>query len=267
MAGPDNTFTIQVQAAEGKLLTALEHCPPGWGADPKRPAEEGVLVWDLADPVRPRQLAHWRTGGTGTHRNYYAGGRYAHLAAGMPGFNRNIYVILDLADPSQPREVGRWFLPEQYLAGGGKPAGVPALHGPAAIEGDRRVSALRRGGDGDPRRLGRRGAPPREPARLRRRPRELARRPHGGAAAEARARRREHRGDRRGLRRAAQLHGGRGHLEGDGAAGPVASSRCPSRRPGRPIRTSSGAAAASAPTTSITSSTSPTCWTATTWCT
>jgi hypothetical protein len=137
MAGPDNTFTIQVQAADGKLLTALEHCPPGWGGDPQRPAGEGMLVWDLADPVRPRQLAHWRTGGTGTHRNYYAGGRYAHLAAGMRGFNRHIYVILDLADPAQPREVGRWFLPEQYLAGGGKPAGVPALHGPAAIEGDR----------------------------------------------------------------------------------------------------------------------------------
>jgi hypothetical protein len=137
MAGPDNTFTIQVQAAEGKLIAALEHCPPGWGGDPQRPAEEGVLIWDLADPVRPRRLAHWRTGGTGTHRNYYAGGRYAHLAAAPRGFNRHIYVILDLADPAQPREAGRWFLPEQFLAGGGKPAGVPALHGPAAIEGDR----------------------------------------------------------------------------------------------------------------------------------
>ncbi len=137
MAGPDNTFTIQIQAADGTLITALEHCPPGWGGDPQRPAEEGVLIWDLVDPVRPRRLAHWRTGGTGTHRNYYAGGRYAHLAAGLRGFNRHVYVILDLADPAQPREAGRWFLPEQYLAGGGKPAGVPALHGPAAIEGDR----------------------------------------------------------------------------------------------------------------------------------
>lgn len=135
--GPPNTWTIQVQAADGKLITALEHIAPGWGAAPDTVGEEGVLVWDLGDPVQPRLLSHWRTGGKGTHRNYYNGGRYVHLAAAMPGFNRHIYVILDIADPAHPREVGRWFLPEQYLAGGGKPDGVVALHGPAAVEGDR----------------------------------------------------------------------------------------------------------------------------------
>jgi hypothetical protein len=135
--GPANTFTIQVQVADGKLVTALEHIPPGWGGEADRPADEGVLVWDVADPGQARLLGRWRTGGKGTHRNYYDGGRYVHLAAAMPGFNRHIYVILDIADPTKPREVGRWFLPEQYLAGGGQPRGVPALHGPAAIEGDR----------------------------------------------------------------------------------------------------------------------------------
>ncbi len=135
--GPANTWTLQVQAADGLLLTSLEHIPPGWGDPTGPPPEEGVLVWDISDPVRPKELSRWKTRGSGTHRNHYEGGRYAHLAAGMPGFQGNIYVILDLDDPKHPCEAARWFLPEQYVTGGGKPDGEVSLHGPAYVDGDR----------------------------------------------------------------------------------------------------------------------------------
>jgi len=111
--------------------------PASWGGDPNAAFDEGVLVWDLAeDPVRPRLLGQFRTGGTGTHRDFYAGGRYVHLAAGMPGFSGNIYVIIDIADPSRPTEVGRWWVPGQHVAGGETPEPAVSLHGPPFVVGD-----------------------------------------------------------------------------------------------------------------------------------
>ncbi|MGK6355748.1 LVIVD repeat-containing protein [Sphingomonas sp. DT-207] len=155
--GPDNTFTLQVELADNTLITALEkgldNAP--WGLDPNRAFEEGVLLWDLADPVRPRQVGHYRTGGRGTHRNGYQGGRYMHLAAGAPGFDGNIYSIVDIRDRAAPREVGRWWVPGQQRPPGANET-VPvqrqameaagfcnidgkdvSLHGPAVIEGTR----------------------------------------------------------------------------------------------------------------------------------
>jgi hypothetical protein len=110
ISGPPNTFTLQMNLYGDTMITALEKIFPNFGGDPKAPFEEGVLIWDIADPLDPKQLAHWKTGGTGTHRNLYAGGQYAHLAAGMAGFKGNIYVVLDISDRSNPREAGRWWL-------------------------------------------------------------------------------------------------------------------------------------------------------------
>lgn len=157
LEGPANTFTLQVDLADNTLITALEkglgNAP--WGLDPDAPNEEGVLLWDLADPVRPRRIGHYRTGGRGTHRNGYQGGRFMHLAAGAPGFDGNIYQIVDIADRANPRLVGQWSVPGQQRPAGA-PERVPAqdtemhahgfcnidgadvsLHGPAVIEGTR----------------------------------------------------------------------------------------------------------------------------------
>jgi hypothetical protein len=68
------------------MITALEQPFPNFGGDPQQPFEEGVLIWDISDPINPRRLGQFRTRGTGTHRNFYAGGRYMHVAAGMPGY-------------------------------------------------------------------------------------------------------------------------------------------------------------------------------------
>ncbi|WP_198399817.1 hypothetical protein [Bradyrhizobium yuanmingense] len=157
LRGPDNTFTLQVDLADNTLITALEKglANAPWGLDPNAPFEEGVLLWDLTDPARPRRVGHYRTGGRGTHRNGYQGGRYMHLAAGAPDFDGNIYQIVDIQDRADPREVGRWWVPGQQRPSGAEEA-VPApheameaagfcnidgkdvsLHGPAVIEGNR----------------------------------------------------------------------------------------------------------------------------------
>jgi hypothetical protein len=137
LEGPANTATLQVDLAGTVMVTALEKILPGFGGDPDVPFEEGVVIWSLAEATRPEPLGTFRTGGTGTHRNGYPGGRYVHLAANMAGYSRNIYVIIDISDPSAPREVSRWWVPGQHLAGGETPSkdGV-SLHGPPVPVGD-----------------------------------------------------------------------------------------------------------------------------------
>jgi hypothetical protein len=129
-----NTWTLQMDLHGDTMVTALEKPFANFGGDPNAPFSEGVLIWDIADPVRPKRLGHYRTGGTGTHRNLYPGGRYVHLAAGMPGYTGNIYVILDISDRANPREAGRWWVPGQHVAGGEAPA-APA---PAAEDAEGR---------------------------------------------------------------------------------------------------------------------------------
>jgi hypothetical protein len=79
--GADNTWNIQVTLHDNLMLTALQKSVAAWGADPTKPQDEGVLIWDISDPINPKKLAHWKTGAGGTHRNSYRGGRYAYLSA------------------------------------------------------------------------------------------------------------------------------------------------------------------------------------------
>jgi hypothetical protein len=134
--GPDNTWTIQMEVADGKMITALEEQPADWGGDPNAPFDEGVIIWDLGDPVRPERLGQFRTGSSGTHRNFYAGGRYVHLAAGMPGFSGNIYVIIDIIDPTHPVEVGRWWVFGQQEGETDEPPAGVSNHGPPYVVGN-----------------------------------------------------------------------------------------------------------------------------------
>ena len=136
---PRNAYTWQVDLSGDVMITALEAARafPNFGR--RDPSDEGVLIWNISDPRDPRLLGQYRTGGTGTHRNFYGGGRYMHLAAGMPGYQGNIYVIVDIADPANPKEAGRWWVPGQHTAGGEGPSEegrAISLHGPAYVVGD-----------------------------------------------------------------------------------------------------------------------------------
>jgi hypothetical protein len=132
--GPSNTWTLQVQAANGLLVTALERPQEGWGFDEEASFAEGIQIFDIAtNPTAPRLLGTFRTEGTGTHRNFYDGGRYAYLAANPRGFHGNLLVIVDLEDPRDPREVSRWWVEGQHVAGGEIPDHEYYLHGPAYV--------------------------------------------------------------------------------------------------------------------------------------
>ena len=136
--GPPNTFTLQVQVADGLMIGSLQEIYiAGWGGAESTPFDEGVLLWDVAtDPAAPRLLSQWKTGAKGTHRNFYNGGSYAHLSASIPGLHGHGYRIIDVSDPTAPAEVGSWSLPEQADPPG--PNGPHLhLHGPAHVEGDR----------------------------------------------------------------------------------------------------------------------------------
>src|SRR5439155_1166928 len=68
--GPENTWTIQIQVAEGKMITALERIAPGWGGVDGQAFAEGFFIFDVSEPTKPRRIGHFQTGSTGTHRNF-----------------------------------------------------------------------------------------------------------------------------------------------------------------------------------------------------
>jgi hypothetical protein len=163
MDGPPGTWTLQVQVADKRMVTNMEPIPRGWGT-PGSEFQEGITIWDVADPENPKELGRWSPGARGTHRNHYDGGRYVHTATTLPGFNGHLYGVVDIDDPVRPQLVGRWWYPgqgtelgEQYSpeVGARMRAGRPstdmcdrsiALHGGPYIEGNRAYGAWMRGG-------------------------------------------------------------------------------------------------------------------------
>lgn len=144
--GPANTWTVQMTVAAGLMITGLERLGGAvagrshlWGGDPDGEFAEGALFWKIdEDPTDPHQVGSFSTGGNGTHRNFYAGGRFAYLTANMTGFLGKILVVVDVEDPSRPTEVGRWWYPGQWVANGEQPRydTHAYMHGPAYVTGD-----------------------------------------------------------------------------------------------------------------------------------
>ena len=145
--GPPNTWTLQIQIADGKMITSMERILDGWGGDPKAPYGEGFTSRSLEDPENPKKLGHYYTGGEGTHRNYYAGGNYVHATALPHGYDGHIYQIVDISNPAKPVEVSRWWRQGQWVEGGegGVEKGL-LLHGGAYVKGDRAYLPYSAGG-------------------------------------------------------------------------------------------------------------------------
>ncbi|HEY3524528.1 MAG TPA: hypothetical protein VGK63_12575, partial [Candidatus Limnocylindrales bacterium] len=55
--GPPDTWTIQVNVADGLMVTALQRIPPQWGGRAGAAFEEAAFVWDVHDPIEPRRLS------------------------------------------------------------------------------------------------------------------------------------------------------------------------------------------------------------------
>lgn len=164
--GPRNTWTIQVQIADQTMITSLEHIPAGWTNGDREDMSEGFLIWDISTPDDPRKIGHWRGGGSGTHRNFFSGGRYVHVATSLPGFDGQVYASVDISNPEAPFMASRWWWPGQNHAAGeeysaedthGANTGRPfphgpnkqhalSLHGGAYVEGDRVFAPWMRAG-------------------------------------------------------------------------------------------------------------------------
>jgi hypothetical protein len=80
----------------------------------------GFRIYDVSDPLKPKQIHHQLTGGIGVHR-FDMDERYAYMSTEMDGFIGNILVIYDLRDPKKSQEVSRWWMPGQNIAAGEKP--------------------------------------------------------------------------------------------------------------------------------------------------
>jgi len=114
----------------GDMLLLASQCKePG-----QQPA--GFTIYDLSDPIQPREVAFFDTSGPHSQGVHYVScldGRYAHITTGAADFEPNdpkdhqFYMIVDLQDRANPREVGRWWLPGQRK---GDPEGPLKRHEP-----------------------------------------------------------------------------------------------------------------------------------------
>jgi hypothetical protein len=103
-------------AIQGNTLLLASQCKQ-FGQQPA-----GFTVYDLSDPIQPREVAFFDTSGPhsqGVHYVSLIDGRYAHITTGAADFEPNdpkdhqFYMIVDLEDRTNPKEVGRWWLPGQ----------------------------------------------------------------------------------------------------------------------------------------------------------
>lgn len=85
----------------------------------------GMTVYDIANPMEPRQIGFMPVAGGGIHRIWYVGGRWAYASALLDGFTDYIFMTIDLADPTQPKEAGRYWLPGMNIAAGEEPHWEP----------------------------------------------------------------------------------------------------------------------------------------------
>jgi hypothetical protein len=109
---PPGTHTHKVQVADGLLLVNEEQFKGG------DPYAAGMLVYDVAaDPLAPRLVGRFDSGGLGVHRIVWTGGRYAHASAIPEGFDDRIWIVIDLADPAHPVEAARYVLDEPQPEG------------------------------------------------------------------------------------------------------------------------------------------------------
>ena len=136
--GPPNTWTLQVQIADGLMITSQERIPEGWGNQSGSAFGGGSAICSLADPEDPKELGIYRTGGKGTHRNFYAGGPYVHTTALPESYDGHIYQIVDISSPASRVDVSRWWRHGQWTAGGepGVKFGT-LLHGGVYVRGER----------------------------------------------------------------------------------------------------------------------------------
>src|ERR1700758_4747212 len=65
-----------------------------------------------------RQIGYMPVEGSGLHRIWYVGGRWAYASAMIDGFSDYILVVIDMKEPTKPEIVGKYWLPGMNVAAG-----------------------------------------------------------------------------------------------------------------------------------------------------
>ncbi len=121
---------ILMTGSQPPISSATPDAPNGKYDDPKLGEEHrrykglrGIRLYDATDPSKIVKLSEFSTGatGTGTHRSYYDGGRYAYLdTAPDDTFIHNIWafrplanglMVVDVSDPTAVKQVAMWWVP------------------------------------------------------------------------------------------------------------------------------------------------------------
>jgi hypothetical protein len=108
-----------------------------------------MAIYDLDEPLDPKRVGFFDTGGRGVHRIVFEGGDFAFISATPDGYTGRIWMIVDVSDPTQPTEVGRWWWPGMWEAGGEilePPAEEEWLVHHAMVQGDRAYLGFWNGG-------------------------------------------------------------------------------------------------------------------------
>lgn len=140
VAAPANTWTLHLQVADDLLLVVHAHDMfaqaeladeknyyKGAVGDyakksaPKRDWSAGMAVYDISSPADPKQIGFMPVEGTGLHRIWYVGGRWAYASAHLDGFSDCILIVIDMADPTRPVMAGRFWLPGMNINAGESP--------------------------------------------------------------------------------------------------------------------------------------------------
>jgi len=132
---------IVISSHEAPLCMTRPDAPRGKWDDPRLydaalnfKGLRGVRFWDATNPEKISLLSEWATDagdpkremqtGSGTHRNFYAGGRYAyldaapsndftnHMESGVRAYTYGIQTV-DLNDPEKPKLASNWWFPGQ----------------------------------------------------------------------------------------------------------------------------------------------------------
>jgi hypothetical protein len=112
----EGSHSHKVQTGDGLLLVNEEK----FGANDVFTA--GMIVYSLDDPLDPRPVGRFESGGAGVHRIVFTGGRYAYVSAIPDGFDDRMWLVVDVSDPEHPVEAGRWWWPGTWRGGGETPS-------------------------------------------------------------------------------------------------------------------------------------------------
>ena len=111
MPHPPNTHAHKVQIAGDILIQNQERPYFDRNLPADVPNEAGIRIYNIANPTEPREIGYLKLPGKGVHRMWFTDGKYAHVAAMLPGIKERAYLIADISDPSNPKQAGVWWIP------------------------------------------------------------------------------------------------------------------------------------------------------------